>query len=81
MKMPGKVLYDQVKGILKRVPGSQMLSRIIHNRMRIRELSNLIKENRIAIWKNIRASLAPSILADSKTSAGSWLKYERSSNT
>lgn len=51
MKTPSKVVYDQVKGILKRVPGVQrLISRIKNDKIRIRELSNLIKENRIAIW-------------------------------
>lgn len=47
--MPNKVYLDQLKGLLKRIPGAQRLNRIRHNIIRIRELSDLIKENRIVI--------------------------------
>jgi hypothetical protein len=49
MKTPDKEFLDQVKGILKRIPGTQSLNRIRHKIIRIRELSNLIKENRIVV--------------------------------
>ena len=50
MKIPDKEFLDQVEGILKRIPGTQSLNRIRHKIIRIRELSNLIKENRIVIF-------------------------------
>jgi hypothetical protein len=49
MKMPDKGFLDQAKIILKRIPGAQMLNRIRHRIMRIRELSDLIKEKRIVV--------------------------------
>ena len=49
MKMPEKEVLDQVKRIFKRVPGTQRLNRIRHNIIRIRELSDLIKENKIVV--------------------------------
>lgn len=54
MKTPDKALYDQVKGILKRVPAVQRLlnlkGEINNKRNRISELSDLIKENRFVIF-------------------------------
>lgn len=51
--MPGKALYDEVKGILKQVPGVQSLLRLkgkyIYKINRIHELSRLIKEDKIAV--------------------------------
>ncbi len=60
MKMPDKEFLDQVKRILKRLPGTQLLNKIRHNIIRIRELSDLIKENRIVVlhpysgWETMR---------------------------
>jgi hypothetical protein len=52
--MPSKALFNRIKGILKRVPGVRTLLRlkgkITDKIMRIRELSDLIKENRIVIF-------------------------------
>jgi hypothetical protein len=47
--MPGKEFFDLVKRVLKRVPGTQRLNKVRHNIIRIRELSTLIKENRIVV--------------------------------
>lgn len=52
--MAGKALYNQVKEILKRIPAIRTLlrlrSEIQSKKKRIRELSDLIKENRIATF-------------------------------
>lgn len=50
MKTTDNEFLDQAKRILKQIPGTQRLNRIRHKIMRVRELSSLIKENRIAIF-------------------------------
>jgi hypothetical protein len=50
MKMPEEALFDRVKRILKQIPGTQRLIRIRDKIVRIRELSSLIKENKIVIF-------------------------------
>jgi hypothetical protein len=47
--MPEKRFLDQAKWILMCLPGMQKLNGIRHKIIRIRELSNLVKENRIVV--------------------------------
>lgn len=51
MRMSDKEFLNQVKRILKRIPGTQNLNRIRRKIIQIRELSNLIKENRIVVFQ------------------------------
>jgi hypothetical protein len=54
MNMPNKALYDQVKEILKRVPGVQQLinlkNGIVYKIIRTKELSSFIKENKVVTF-------------------------------
>src|SRR5512133_1847358 len=49
MKTQNNEFIDQVKGVLKRIPGIHGLNKARYEIVQIRELSNLIKENRIAV--------------------------------
>jgi hypothetical protein len=49
MNISGGILLDRVKRILIRIPGAQRLNGIRHTIIRIQELSNLVKEDRIVV--------------------------------
>jgi hypothetical protein len=48
--MPDKEFLDQAKRILKQVPGIQSLNRIRQKIIRIRELSSLVRKNKIVVF-------------------------------
>ena len=50
MTMSDKEFLDQVKRILKRIPGTHGLIRIRNHIIQIRELSDLIRENKIVVF-------------------------------